>query len=185
MKQVEALSHFLKALNSLRVAYMITGAYAVSYYGMPRATHDLDVVVEIAAKDVKKISRELKRTCEIDEEMIENAVQYRTHFSVIYSKGYLKADFWILKNKPLENIKFKRRREISLFGVSTFMISPEDIILTKLDWYKRSKNTKHLDDVVGIIKVQDKKLDTIYIKNMLDELGIRKYWVQAVELSKR
>lgn len=185
MNQVEVLSYFLKALNSLRIPYMITGAYAVSYYGMPRATHDLDVVIEIAAKDIEKICRKLKKTCEIDEKMIENAVQYRTHFSVIYSKGDLRADLWILKNKPIENVKFERRQKISLFSVSTFMISPEDIILTKLDWYKRSKNTKHLDDAVGIIKVQDKKLDTIYIKNVIDKLEIKKYWEQAVRFSKQ
>ncbi len=185
MKQVEALSHFLKVLNSLSIPYMITGAYAVSYYGMPRATHDLDVVIEIAAKDVEKTCRGLKKTCEIDEKMIENAVQYRTHFSVIYSKGDLRADFWVLKNKPIENTKFERRQKISLFGIPTFMISPEDIVLTKLDWYKRSKNTKHMDDAVGIIKVQGKKLDVIYIKDVFDKLGIEKYWEQAVRSSKQ
>jgi hypothetical protein len=164
---------------------MITGAYAVSYYGMPRATHDLDVVIDISHTDVDRIYKELKKTCEIDKDMVENAAMYRTHFSIIYSKGDLRADLWVLKDKPVENTKFERMRKVSLFGVQTFIISPEDILLTKLDWYNRSKNTKHMDDAVGIIRVQGKKLDAAYIKKMLVKLDIEKYWGQAVELSKQ
>ena len=43
MNQTEALVQFISDLNSLSVPYMITGAYAVSYFGLPRATHDLDI----------------------------------------------------------------------------------------------------------------------------------------------
>jgi len=184
MKQVEALLHFLKVLNSLRVPYMVTGAYAVSYYGMPRTTHDLDIVIAISVKDIDGLCRGLKKTCEIDREMVENAVRFRTHFSLFYPKGELKADLWVLKDKPAENTKFERKQKISLFGVQTFIISPEDMVLTKLEWYKRSKNTKHMDDAVGIIKVQDKRLDMTYIRSMIGKLGIEKHWKQAIGSSK-
>lgn len=184
MKQVDSLTHFLRSVNSTHIPYMITGAYAVSYYGMPRATHDVDVVIAITAEDVEKICKGLKKNYELDREMIENAVLFRTHFSIIHLKSDLKADLWVLKDNAVENAKFKRKQKVSLFGVSTYMISPEDIIITKLDWYKRSKNSKHMDDVIGIIKVQSNKLDLTYMRGLFGKLGIEKYWKQAVKSSK-
>jgi hypothetical protein len=135
---------------------MITGAYAVSYFGLPRATHDLDIVIEIKPEDIQKLFRTFTKRNGyiIDKDMVDNALQYATHFSIVRSTGDLKVDFWILKSKTSEKNRFERRKKISLFGVSTYIISAEDIVLTKLEWFKRSKNTKHMDDAIGIIKVQ-------------------------------
>jgi hypothetical protein len=184
MNQIGALTQFISDLNSLRIPYMITGAYAVSYFGLPRATHDLDIVVEIKSVDIDKICRKFAKGYIIDEAMIENAVQYCTHFTIIHDKSDLKIDFWVLKETISEKKKFTRRKEVSLFGAPTFIISAEDMVLTKLEWFKRSKNTKHLDDVVGIIRVRAGKLNKAYIMGALEKLGIKKYWDVAVEKSK-
>ena len=181
MNQTEALTQFIGDLNSLNIPYMITGAYAVSYFGLPRATHDLDIVIEIRPVDITSVCRKFAGAYVVDKEMAENAVRYSTHFSIVHSNGDIKVDLWVLKNKAGERTRFERRKKISLFGKSTFIISAEDMILTKLEWFKRSKNTKHFDDVVSIIKVQAEKLDTVYIKGLLDNLGIKKYWQMAVK----
>lgn len=183
MKQADALVFFLKTINSLHIPYMITGAFAVSFYGIPRATHDVDVVVEISGEDVNKICRELSKKYEIDRAMVENAIQFKTHFSIIHVKSDLKADFWVLKNSQDEIKKFARRQKISLLGTTTFMISAEDMIITKLGWFQRFANTKHMEDVVGIIKVQHDNLDIRYIKKMLKQFALEKYWMQAVKLA--
>lgn len=185
MNQTEALIRFIGDLNSLKIPYMITGAYAVSYFGLPRATHDLDIVVEIMPADIAKVCRKFAKEYIVDKDMVENAVRYSTHFSIVRAKGDLKVDFWVLKDKANERARFKRCKKISLFGESTHIISAEDMILTKLEWFKRSKNTKHFDDVVGIIKIQAEKLDMSYITGLLDKLGIKKYWQTAVEKAKQ
>lgn len=180
MNQIRSLEHFLKKINSLEIKYMITGAYAVSYYGLPRSTHDLDVVIAIKKTDVEQICRSLKKDYIIDREMIENAVQFHTHFSIVHSTSNFKADFWILKPKENELKKFNRRIKTSLFGIATFIISPEDLIITKLEWYKRSKHQKHLDDAKGIINVQAGRLDERYLSSLVEECSLKKYWKTAV-----
>jgi hypothetical protein len=162
---------------------MITGAYAVSYFGLPRATHDLDIVIEINPADIERVVRKFSREYVVDKGMTENAVQYRTHFSIIHIKTDLKIDLWILKETASEIEKFARRKKVSLLGVLTYIISAEDMIITKLEWFKRSKNTKHLDDAVGIIKVQSGRLNRKYIKQTVKKLGIKKYWDIAAERS--
>ena len=181
MNQIESLTRFINELNSLRISYMITGAYAVSYFGLPRATHDLDIVVEIKPKDIDEICRKFVKEYLVDKDMVENAVRYGTHFSIICTSGDLKIDFWILKNKPSEQDRFGRRKKISLFGEPTYIISVEDMLLIKLEWFKRSKNTKHLDDAIGILKVQAGKLDKRYISAALKKFGIKRYWNLAVK----
>lgn len=184
MNQIESLTKFIGELNALRIPYMITGAYAVSYFGLPRATHDLDIVVEIKPTDVDKIYRKFSNEYIMDKNMVENAIQYQTHFSIIHTNDDLKIDFWVLKNKIGEQGRFGRRKKISLFGESTYIISAEDMVLTKLEWFKRSKNTKHMDDVIGIIKVQAGRLDKRYIMSKLEYFGIKKYWSLAIERAK-
>jgi hypothetical protein len=180
MNQTKALTQFISDLNSLHVPYMITGAYAVSYFGLPRATHDLDIVIEIGPANVDSVVKKFSRGYVVDKGMAENAVRYRTHFSMIHTKSDLKIDLWVLKGTEDEARKFARRKKVSLLGVPTNIISAEDIVITKLEWFKRSKNTKHLDDAMGIIKVQAGKLNREYIKRTLEKLGIKKYWDMAV-----
>ncbi|MBI2341253.1 MAG: hypothetical protein HYU98_00765, partial [Deltaproteobacteria bacterium] len=147
-------------------------------------THDLDVVIEIKLADFNKVCRKFAKRYMIDADMVANALQYSTHFSIIHNKSDLKIDFWILKESSSEKEKFGRRKKVSLFGMPTYIISAEDMVLTKLEWFKRSNNTKHLDDAVGIIRVQAGKLNKAYIMRALEKLGIKRYWNKAVKKAK-
>lgn len=175
-KQIESLKSFVGLLNKSKLPYMITGAYAVGYYGRPRATHDLDILIEIKASDLESIGFALKKKYEFDEAMMQNAVTYRTHFTAIDRKTDMRVDLWMVKGKDFDVSGFNRRRLVDLFGTRAYMISAEDILLTKLEWYCRSKNSKHLDDAVGILEVQVDKLDTSYINKWAGRIGIRDLW---------
>lgn len=186
MNQADALKAAIKLLNKAQFPYMITGAYAVSYYGEPRATHDLDVVVEISESDIEKICRTFRSGgYEFDRDMIDNAVAYHSHFTVIHSKSNMRIDFWMVKSKKPDQTRFARRRKVKLFELPAGMISPEDIILVKLKWFAESKNTKHFNDAVGIIKVQQGRLDSPYVAEWLKPLGIKKFWRKACAEAKK
>ena len=43
---------FLKPLNEHNIRYMVTGSVAAMVYGEPRITHDIDLVLQLHAKDV-------------------------------------------------------------------------------------------------------------------------------------
>lgn len=186
MSQIQALKAVIKLLNKSKFPYMITGAYAVSYYGEPRSTHDLDIVIEIFESDVENICRIFNTGgYEFDRAMIDNAVTYHSHFTVIHSKSNLRIDFWMVKSKKLDQTRFARRHKIKLFELSTGMISPEDIVLVKLEWFAASKNIKHFNDAVGIIKVQQDRLDSNYITEWLEPRGIKAYWKKACSEAKK
>ncbi len=51
---------FLRLLHCHKVKYVIVGAHAVAAHSRPRATGDLDILVEISKKNASKIAAALK-----------------------------------------------------------------------------------------------------------------------------
>lgn len=164
MAQLDILLKVCETLNRLNIDYMLIGAYAVSFYGRPRTTHDIDINIAITSKDIKKIYAEFKESFYISEEAIEEAIRYQTMFNIIHNEAMDKVDFWIIKNEEFDQIRFSRKRKESIGGKLVFISSPEDIILSKLDWYKKSDIQKHYDDALGIFQIQAGKLDVEYIR---------------------
>ncbi len=46
---------FLRLLNSNKVEYLVIGGYAVSYYGYPRATGDIDIWVAVDSQNAQRM----------------------------------------------------------------------------------------------------------------------------------
>ncbi|MDP2300129.1 MAG: hypothetical protein Q8M55_05385, partial [Actinomycetota bacterium] len=50
MSQIDLLTGAVRALESVGVRYLLSGSLASSLQGEPRATHDIDLVVEVDAR---------------------------------------------------------------------------------------------------------------------------------------
>ncbi len=164
MTQEEIIKKVVAALEKSKIPYMLTGAIAVSYYGRPRLTHDVDLVVQIQLEDAKRVAELFKDEFYVSLEGIVDAVRHSTMFNLIHPETGIKVDCWILKPKEYDELSFSRRRKEIVFDRETYISSPEDLIITKLDWYKQSDIQKHYEDVVGIFQIQQGKLDIDYIK---------------------
>jgi len=173
MGQKEAFIKVIRILNDLKVDYMIVGGFAVSYWGEPRATHDLDIVIELKTDKKDEWVRIFRKEgYYIDEEAVDEAVNLERMFNVIHPESDLKIDFWIIKEDKYSRKRFERRVSQKLFGIKTFLASPEDLILTKLEWYRESDINKHFLDAQGIFKVQKDILDLKYLKRWAGILGL-------------
>lgn len=170
MTQLDVLLEVCETLNQLGIDYMLTGAYAVSFYGRPRTTQDIDLVVTISGEEVKNLYSKFKDLFYIDEESIKEAIREKSMFNIIHNETLDKIDFWLLKDNEFDKVRFSRRRKEEIKGKAVFISSPEDLILTKLDWYKKSDLQKHYNDVLGIFEVQTGKLDLDYIRKWAEVL---------------
>jgi hypothetical protein len=58
--------------------------------------------------------------------------------------------------------------------VQVFLCSAEDIILSKLEWYKSggSVSDRQWKDILGVIKVQGELLDKKYLLKWAEKLGM-------------
>ena len=181
MTQLDILLLVCETLNKLKIEYMITGAYAVSFYGRPRTTHDIDINISISKEDIKKIYNAFKDSFYISEEQIEEAIKYQSMFNIIHNETIDKVDFWILKDDEFDKEKFRRKKKEVVSGKAIFISSPEDVILSKLDWYKKSDIQKHYDDVSGIFEIQQRNLDIDYVKKWAEKLSFLSILLEVIK----
>lgn len=177
--QSEVLKDITYFLDSNKISYMITGSWSSIYYGRPRASHDIDFVVELQTEDAEKITKifsRLPETFMIQTETIKEAIKEKNQFQAVHLPTMLKMDFWILTDKEFDRSRFLRRKRIKLFDQYMEMATPEDTIIQKLIWYSFGEIEKHLIDAAFVLQIQGKKLDRKYLHNWITKLKLKKYF---------
>lgn len=176
MNPTEILLTVCEILNNLNIKYMLVGADAVNFYGRPRTTHDIDIKIAILPTDIDNIYTSFLNDYYIDRTMIQDAVKYKSMFNIIHNESGLKIDFWILKDGEYEIQRFLRRIKVLIFDKPVYISTAEDLIITKLDWYKESTSEKHYLDALGIYEVQYGKLDEKYIEDWVKIQSTYNLW---------
>lgn len=95
MEQLKVIRLVTDRLEKLGTPYFITGSIASSYYGIPRYTHDLDVVITISEEDIRAIMRLFEHEGYLSQEGIRDALSGTGMFNFIHIESGLKVDFWI------------------------------------------------------------------------------------------
>lgn len=184
--QAQLLKEISSFLSNHQISYMITGAWSSIFYGRPRASHDIDFVVELHAEDLPKISaafRKLSGEFTVQTKSIEEAVEQKSMFNLIHLPTMLKLDFWILTEEQFDQARFNRRKKVTILGQQMDIASAEDTILQKLKWYQQSKVEKHFIDAAFVYQVQEKNLDKKYLKKWMRILGIENYFQQLKNIN--
>lgn len=173
MVQDNVFADVLDALNTLKIPYMIVGSYASNYWGRPRMTHDADLVVELLPHHAAELSQRLSKDFYAPDFVIQDAIERGDHFNTIHTNTSFKIDFWIRKQNAYEQICFNRRQLRTMFDRPVWVTSAEDIILSKLLWYKMSPVLdRQIQDVLEVYEIQLQDLDMAYIQKWAAELEI-------------
>ena len=181
MIQQDILINAVNKITELGVPYMLTGGVAALFYGKPRMTHDIDVVIEIDRSHIPRITQVFGEGFYVSEEAIREALVYKSMFNVIHVESGIKIDFWIKEDNEYDLQRFSRRQKHTVSGHEMFFSSPEDTILKKLLWYKDSEIDKHLDDARGILQVQNENLDFGYLRKWANSLSVANLLNQLTE----
>lgn len=174
MSQQALLRRVATALDDAGIPYMVTGSLASSLQGEPRATHDIDLVVAVSASDVPRLVASLAGPdLYLDAVAVAEAVRQRAMFNLIQPASGDKVDFWLLKDEPYDGARFGRRITVDALGMRFAVSAPEDTILMKLRWARRSGGSeKQVADALGVYEVQARVLDRTYLKAWAGRLGV-------------
>ena len=94
-------------------------------------------------------------------------------FNIIdYASGF-KADFMILKNEPYRQTEFSRRKLISFFEIPVYIVSPEDLLLSKLIWIQQLQSNLQMDDIKNLSEIDI--LDWEYINGWVENLELNTF----------
>ncbi len=182
MEQLEVIKWLVSRLERAHLNYFITGSIASSYYGMPRFTHDIDVVLSFLEKDTDVIIHLFEDHGYISKEGIMEALTGSGMFNFIHSETGLKIDFWINKGDSFTNSCFDRAQKVEIGeGFWAMMASPEDVLLHKVYWNHLMASERQIRDAQGIIAVQASSLDVRYIKKWAKDMGIEEEVTSLLE----
>jgi len=175
----EALAQVVRHLETLGIPYMVTGSLASSHHGRPRMTHDIDVVFDPSPETLKQLVAELlSEGFYVDAAVARDALRRRRQFNVIQTESAAKIDLIVRKDRPFSSEELRRRRPVELGGgTRVALATPEDTILSKLEWAGKSGGSeKQIADVVGVLDVHGGALDREYIERWARELGVLDLW---------
>lgn len=180
MTQAELLRHLVEVLETLGAEYMIGGSQASMYYGEPRLTRDIDVIVALGVEQLPALLRAFSADqFYVDEHAARAAIVASGQFNIIHPESGLKIDVHVNPDTPYDRARLARRQRLPLLpGVHAYFARPEDVILYKLLYHRQVESTMHLRDVLGILRVSGPELDERYITEWADRLGLATLWEQ-------
>jgi len=175
-------------LESLRVPYLIGGSLASALYGVTRATMDADLVADLRPEHVESLARALRDAFYLDIETMRHAVRQRSSFNVIHLATMFKVDVFVSKGRPFDRAQLERRTSQTLATDPkrmAYVASAEDTILAKLEWFRKGGEVsdRQWQDVLNVLKVQQGRLDEVYLADWASQLGVvdllERAWAEA------
>ncbi len=150
---------------------------------MARASVDADIVAELGAAHIARIVSALRDRYCLSEERVRDAVARKASFNVIHLDTMLKIDVFVSRNRPLDQRAFERSRPASIGGGTMLPIcSAEDIILAKLEWYRRGGEVseRQWTDVMGVLHAMGTTLDLGYLRQGAVEADVQDLLTRAL-----
>jgi hypothetical protein len=165
-------------LERLGIPYQITGSTATITHGEPRFTNDIDVVVDLRPEQIASFAAAFPAPeFYLSVDAVRAAVRQRHQFNIIHPASGFKVDVIVLPDNDAARSQWQRSVRLSIApGAQASFISPEDVILRKMEYYKEGGSEKHLRDIAGVLKVQGGQIDRRYITDWSARLGLSDIW---------
>lgn len=166
---IKILHDFTGRIERLGIAYMLTGSMAMMRYSVYRFTADVDVILELSIQDAEKIIAILEPDYYVPHTLVSRAISANKMFNVIHQETAFKVDCVMKKSTGFQKNAFERREKTEYYGKEIWIISKDDLIISKLWWAKDSLSEKQLTDVKNLMR---NGFDDEYIKKWANQLGV-------------
>lgn len=175
------LERVVEVLDEAGVSYMLTGSLASAFYAVPRATQDIDVVIEAQREGIERlVEGVLAAGWYADRDAALEAWQGHGQFNAIDPETGWKADFIVRRDRAYSIEEFSRRERVSLLGVELAVASLEDILITKLEWGRLGDSALQRRDVAQLLERTWLYVDRAYVERWVAALGLEAEWQTAL-----
>jgi hypothetical protein len=169
MTEIDIVRDISRRFEHAAIPYMLTGSMAMNYYAQPRMTRDIDVVIAIGLNDVDRVAALFRPDYYVSEKSIRESLVHESIFNLIHQDSVIKVDCIIRKTSEYRQVEFERRQKIFILDFTTFIVTREDLIISKLLWAKESASELQLRDVQNLLATE---YDSQYLRHWTRELGL-------------
>lgn len=185
MEPPELFLVFTRKLNELGVRYMVSGSIAAIYYGEPRLTNDVDIVVFLQREDAPRIASAFPAEefyCPPGDVIrLEVAREQRGHFNLIHHETGFKADIYPSGRDAFHTWGLAHARSVTIGDDQICLAPPEYVIIRKLQFYREGRSQKHLRDVRGILSGLGEEWNREVLDGLVGAHGLAGEWQEAAE----
>lgn len=156
-------------LTARGIPFMLTGSFAMAHYAAPRMTRDLDIVVALQPQDVPQVVAAFSADFYIDADAAMAAIASERLFNLMHYGSGVKVDLIVRKSSEYRILEFSRRRHVEMGAIKTWIVSREDLILSKLVWARDARSELQLRDVGQLL---GGPVDADYLRTWAPALGV-------------
>jgi len=167
--EIDVLEDITATLDRLQIQYMLTGSFAMAFYAKPRMTRDIDIVLAIRREDVAALQASLANDYYLDPDAARDAIDQQRLFNLMHFATGLKIDFIVRKSSAYRRTEFDRRQRVRLGSLEVWVVSREDLILSKLEWAKQTNSELQRNDIRQLL---EDSLDSAYLRQWAHILSV-------------
>jgi hypothetical protein len=184
LETMTVLRNVISTLDRLEIAYALSGSFASSTHGANRQTRNADLSVDPFPGKEAALAGSFGPDDYLSLDAIRHAVRDRSTFNIISTSAGFKVDVFVRKDRPFEQSLMNRRVAVTWPDAPdrpVSVVSAEDIILLKLEWYRLGGEVseRQWTDVIGVLRTQVDRLDGAYLDHWAAALGVADLMEQA------
>lgn len=174
---IQVMLFVTNVLEKMGIPYAVGGSLSSSVHGVMRSTLDVDIVADLRVEHIRPFVAAMSPAFYADDEMIRDAITHHSSFNLIHYETAFKVDIFIPKERAFDKLQIGRRI-VSIVATdpeqSVYVTSPEDIILSKLEWYRMGDEVsdRQWRDILGVFKTKSDQLDLSYMRRLAKELAV-------------
>lgn len=172
MSATSLLKTVVEALDGAGIPHMLVGSFASMSHGAPRATQDIDLVIDPTPEALGRFVASFDPDRYYVSPSAADALANRDQFNVIDSRTGWKVDLIIRKDRPFSRTEFSRRAAARALEVDVFLASAEDTVLAKLEWARLGGSARQVADAATVLAVRAGEIDDEYMDRWAADLGV-------------
>lgn len=180
MPETDLVLLFTRRLEDAGFIYMITGSVAGVFYGEPRVTHDVDLVLAAPAKDAGRIAAAFPLDefyCPPEEVIVQEALRpQRGHFNLIHHETGFKADIYLANRDEFHRWALSERQQVAVDDWHVHLAPVEYVIVRKLEYFREGGSQKHLSDIQAMRRISGDQLRSAILEKWARRVGVWEQW---------
>ena len=184
MSETDLFLLFVRPMNRAGLRYVIGGSVAAIFYGEPRFTQDVDMVVflnEVNIRQLPEIFPSKEFYLPPPEAIVtEVARTQRGQFNIIHLETMFKADIYPTGRDEFNAWAFRNKRPVIYEGETLVLAPPEYVIVRKLEYFREGGSDKHLRDIRGILNVSGQQIHQADLDEWIQRCGVETEWKKVI-----